>query len=94
MINLTKSQFQIFNTSSNVSSLVDIKSVLKCLRFDGLSTPKLNSKKIVIMEFWQELVSAATKYAANTQQVTPKLFNKQLKNVGARSVSSLTRKLA
>lgn len=93
MINLTKSQYSIFKTSADVTTLKDIKSVLKCLRFDGLSIPKLNSKKDVIMEFWQELVDVATEYAANINQVTIKLFDKQLKNVGAKSARFLAYKL-
>ena len=92
MINLTQSQFNLFKANCHFTSLQDIKSVLKCLRIDGLAIPKLNSKKDVIMDYWQQLTMATINFAANN---TPKikLFASQLTNVGIMSKQALLLKL-
>ena len=93
MINLTQSQFNLFKANCHLTKLQDIKSVLKCLRFDGLTTPKLNSKKVVLIDFWNTLTMSAIDFASIH---TPKaqLFNNQLTNVGVKSCVSLAAKLA
>ena len=93
MVNLTQSQFNLFKANCHTTKLQDIKSVLKCLRFDGLAIPKLNSKKDFIMGYWQQLTMAAINFAANHDPNT-KLFASQLTNVGVKSCVALAAKLA